>query len=352
MAEGLGEKKYTAKACKERWESLEDGSALIPIELDMDQEGRTALRERRWSEAKRGREQAKAAKEWKLGERGRKQAEKRAELEQRERERQAVKDRKQAEKDEDERIKAEQRAALEKKRAEQRAIEESIKRYHEAKRIERKNADAMYIHLTGKKINGRRGDNLIKAAWEDDTVYGSDSDEEMLDSMVDGEEAEPDMPDLTDAEGTSASEDENGEHKVKRPRFTKPTRRSQRVVKTPKTRVTLDTLANPRTIMSSAELDRLIAKRNLPRRADDESHAEVVARLAATDKQEGTATLRQLLLQYFDRRKGARELLIRRLQEYDAADSELGQQGTTAIDPDFKQGYEGYKGKFAFALED
>lgn len=351
MAEGLGEKKYTAKACKERWESLEDGSALIPIELDMDQEGRTALREHRWGEARRRREAAKAAKEWKLGEKGRKQAEKRAGLEQRERVRQAEKDRKQEEKDEDERIKAEQRAALERKRAAQRAVEESIKRDHEAKRIERKNADAMHIHFTGKKINGRRGDNLIKAAGEDDTMYGSDSDVETPDLVFDGEEAEPDMPDLTDAEETSASEDENGEHKVKRPRSAKPTRRSQRVVKTPKTRVTLETLANPRSIMGHSELDRVLAIRNLPRRAGDESHAEVVARLAAADKQEGTATVRQLLRQNFDRRKSNRETLIRRLQEYDAADSELGKQGVTATDSEFKRGYEGYQGKFAFALE-
>lgn len=352
LADALREKKYTPKACKERWESLEDGTALIPIELDGDPDARKVFREARVAENKRRREEQKAAVIWALGEKDRKQAQRRAILEERERERQAERARKQAERDEDERIKAEQRAGLEKRRAEQRAIEAEIKDYHESKRNERKNADAMYMYYTGKKLNGRRDNNLIKGA-DDETTY-SDPDIDMADSMFDDdEEQEPEMPNLTDAEESSAGESGDEADKLSRSAsVSKSKAKGKLPIRNKKTKVTLETLINPRSIMNDAELAEVLARRNLRRRARDETHPEVVARIAAADAEETVPKLKELLGAYFERRKGSREVLIRRLQEYDAAASELGMQTVTAIDPGFKRGYEGYRGKFAYAIED
>lgn len=349
VAESLQAKKYTPKACKERWESLEDGTALIPIELAVDKEARIALREARVAENKRRRTEQKAAVVWALGEKDRKAAERRALMDERDKERQVERARKQAERDEDERIKAEQRAGLEKKRAEQRAIEDAIKEYHEAKRNERKNADAMYIYYTGKKLNGRRDNNLINNG-DDETAY-SDSDIDMQDSMFDdGDEQAPEMPDLTDAEESFAGGSEN-ETTASCSISARKTEK-KRVIKSKKLKVSLETLVNPRSIMDDVELAEVLARRGLRCRAQDETHPQVVARIAAADAEETVPKLKELLAAYFERRKGGREVLVRRLQEYDAASSALGMEGITAIDPDFKKGYEGYRGKFAYALEE
>ena len=355
VAESLGVKKYTPKACKERWESPEDGTALLPIELDPDQEHRRELRENRIAENKRRRAEQKEAAIWALGAKDRKAAEKRAILKQRDEAREAAKAVKQAERDEDERIKAEQRAGIEKKRAEQRAIENAIKTYHENKRNERKNVDAMYLYYTGKKLNGRRDANLIKGADDDDTNYDSNSDANMEGFDFDDDENESDMPDLTDAEEDSAGEFDQahqfaGRNSGKRHRASRTT--PKRAAKSNKTKVTLETLANPRSIMDDAELAEVLARRRLPRRNRGESHAEVVARLAAADASLETTKIKGLLAVYFDRRKGSREVLIRRLQEYDASSSTAGLEGVTADDPEFKAGYEGYSGKFALAQEE
>lgn len=353
LAESLSVKKYTPKACKERWESLEDGTALIPIELADDTEARHVLREARVAENKRRRAEQRAAVIWTLGEKDRKAAERRALMEEKEKERQAERARKQAERDEDERIKAEQRAGLEEKRAKQRAISDAIKEHHQAKRRERKNADAMYTYYTGKKLNGRRDNSLIKTP-NDETTY-SDSDIEMEGSLFDDDEQEPDMPHITDAEessnGESANEIEASETSRRFASVTNKTK-SKHVLRSKKPKVTLETLVNPRSIMNDAELAAILTRRKLRRRTTDETHAEVVARIAAADAEETVPKLRELLAGYFERRKGTHDVLVRRLQEYDAARSILGEQGVTAIDPEFKKGYEGYRGKFAYAIQE
>lgn len=47
IAKRMDKKKYSAQACRERYTGLNDGTALLPIELDTEQEGRKALRETR-----------------------------------------------------------------------------------------------------------------------------------------------------------------------------------------------------------------------------------------------------------------------------------------------------------------
>lgn len=64
FAELISKKKYTSKLCRERYDSLMDGTAIKPIELDSDQEGRAEMRRSRISTNKRLREEAAAAQEF------------------------------------------------------------------------------------------------------------------------------------------------------------------------------------------------------------------------------------------------------------------------------------------------
>ncbi|EME88585.1 uncharacterized protein MYCFIDRAFT_90682, partial [Pseudocercospora fijiensis CIRAD86] len=52
LADKIGKRKYTAKACEERFEAIKAGTALLPIELDDDQAGRRQMREQRIAKAK------------------------------------------------------------------------------------------------------------------------------------------------------------------------------------------------------------------------------------------------------------------------------------------------------------
>lgn len=52
MARQLRVRKYTAKACEERFAAVENGQALVPIEIDSDQEGRARIRAERIAAAK------------------------------------------------------------------------------------------------------------------------------------------------------------------------------------------------------------------------------------------------------------------------------------------------------------
>lgn len=338
LADKLEVKKYTAPACKARWDALEDGSALLPIELDFDKEGRRVLREDRIAANKQRREDIKAAALWAAGEKDRRAAAKKALMDEKERERQAERARKQAEKDEDDRIKAEIRAGIEEKREKQRAIEAEIKQKLDAKREERKNADAMYVYLTGHKLNGRRDHELIKPKKEDD------SDAEMEDWAGDigayYEDDEPEMPELNDDPESSVDESDQPKKSVK------PGRRSTR------TKVTIETLTNPRSVMNLDELDVLNKKRGLRRRDEREPHPEVIARIAVADAALGAKEVKDLLKQHFLNKKGSRDVMVRWLQEADAEGSALGKEGITATSPEFKAGYEGYRGKFAYLLEE
>lgn len=63
FADLISKKKYTSRLCRERFDGLMDGSALKPIELDSDQEGRAEMRRTRISTNKRLREEAATAME-------------------------------------------------------------------------------------------------------------------------------------------------------------------------------------------------------------------------------------------------------------------------------------------------
>ena len=122
---------------------------------------------------------------------------------------------------------------------------------------------------------------------------------------------------------------------------------SKNASKATKARVSKQTLLNPRSILSFEELDILLAKRDLPRRGADETHPEIVARLAAADMALDVYGLDALLQAEFIALKGSRAVKAARLQKHDASQSETGRRGVESTDLEFKKSYEGYDGKGA-----
>lgn len=137
----------------------------------------------------------------------------------------------------------------------------------------------------------------------------------------------------------------------------RPTRRSKRALagqagnelsskrqKNEVAEVTLETLRNPRSIMSMAELGALITTRNLPRSTTNETHAQLVARLIEEHANASAGAINDWLYQgYFVRRKGSKLDRLEKLEELDAKNSARGSEGITSIDPDFVQSYAGYR---------
>ena len=96
--------------------------------------------------------------------------------------------------------------------------------------------------------------------------------------------------------------------------------------------------------MTDSELADLLLVRKLPRRGANESHPEVVARLAAADNSLKSSELTDLLKVYFDGKKGSKEAMALRLQKNDAKNSAAGKAGVKSTDDEFKKSYEGYSG--------
>ena len=149
--------------------------------------------------------------------------------------------------------------------------------------------------------------------------------------------------DLSDEEEAQETDDETGSKPSGSKARTTPSRSKKAISAPTSAKVTKETLLNPRSIMTDEEIEVLLFQRGLPRRGDDESHPHVVARLAAHDAELSSATLSELLGKYFDKTKGRKELKIQRLQQYEAMASAAGLAGIKATDPEFKEGYVGYK---------
>ncbi|KAI7202085.1 hypothetical protein KC352_g19169, partial [Hortaea werneckii] len=159
---------------------------------------------------------------------------------------------------------------------------------------------------------------------EEDDFGGSSNDEE----YGDGEESEDEV----------STEEENDAETSAAAKVTQPTKPVAPIVKAT---VTKETLFNARSIMSDAELNALLFERGMPRRGLDESHPEVVARLAEADEAATTVELTKLLSKYFDKGKGSKKAKVRRLQEHNAYNSEAGLDGVRSTDPDFQKSYHG-----------
>ncbi|GAB1732326.1 hypothetical protein NU195Hw_g3824t1 [Hortaea werneckii] len=344
LAEKLRKKKYTAKACKERFESVKAGTALKAIELDSDQEGRKLLREERIA-ANKARRAEQAAEAQRLeDEKQRKHEAKQAEHHEKEKERaQKIKERQSVKKMEAE-IKEARKREKERSRLAKQAKIAQAKAEEEWQKQLRKAEAELYRTLTGKKMQppplnapaagDRKSKRTAKKSamyqdeddTEDDHFGGSSNDED--EEYGDGEESEDEV---------SAQEESDAET----PAAAKVTQPTKPVAPVVKATVTKETLLNSRSIMSDAELNALLFERGMPRRGLDESHPEVVARLAEADEAATTVELTKLLSKYFDKGKGSKKAKVRRLQEHNAYNSEAGLDGVRSTDPDFQKGYHG-----------
>jgi hypothetical protein len=331
LANKMLEKKYTAKACKERLDGLLDGSALLPIELDPDQEGRRILRETRIAESKRHREEAAEAKiRAREAERQAKAQDKLKKLQRK----QDIKDRAAANKAEREAEKWLRQERAEGKRQEMR-VKQFAKQQNQQKKQEKMRLQELenlvYSYYTGKYLQRRHRDKVKKGDQED--YLSSDSEEDEPAYLLEGEE--------DDASATfdkSFTAGRKTESKAAGP-STKP-------------KISKQTLLNPRSVMTDYELELLLAMRGLPRRAAGETHPQLVARLAAADKVLSMPDIDDLLQANFLSRKNNHKVKELRLQKYDAKHSEAGQRGVESTDPEFKKSYEGYGGKGARFIDE
>ncbi|KAK5169694.1 uncharacterized protein LTR77_005672 [Saxophila tyrrhenica] len=334
----MNKKKYTAKACKERYEAMQNGTADVAFELDPDPVGRMNKRDERIAENKRRRAAAKqairdaeedkkrkiaAAKERKLG----------IQLEN-----VNWKQEKMAREREERRLREEKRLGKEAERKARKAGLQKLREEVEAKRRNKDAEAAVYRYYTGYNINRKHGNKQggDPDSDEDERAdYLADSDDS--DASSDGDVP---PPVLTQSERIS-----NRRRSASRGR-------SVSVHPSQMVEVTKATLLNPRSIMTDSELADLLHERKLPRRGHDETHPEVIARLAADDDILDNDEVNDLLAKHFMTHKGSIAKRIQRLEEADAANSAAGKRGVKVTDPEFKEQYEGYKGEYASLLVD
>lgn len=323
LARGMAQKKYTGKACKERWEGLHDGTALLPIELDPDQEGRRVLRETRIAEARLRRAETGGE-----GERKKEalEAKKRADQELKDQKLWAieeVKREREAERAEDRRLVEERkRAKEEKKAAEKEAAALWVGQIREKRKI-RELEERVYRSIMGKSLRRFRNGALY-------ADNGAD-----LNNKHGGPEADSDEENDTDTDKDSENEPAGVHSDRDEDRFPGSGSDGEGTIpKKIKAKVTKETLANPRSILTEAELEVLLFERGLPRRGGRETHPQMVARLAAADAGLSSDDLSKLLLKFFDKGKGSKVAKALRLQKYEAEASAAGQKGLEGDDPD------------------
>ncbi|KAI7142238.1 hypothetical protein KC324_g16040 [Hortaea werneckii] len=347
LAEKLRKRKYTAKACKERFEAVKAGNALKAIELDSDQEGRKLLREERIA-ANKARRAEQAAEAQRLeDEKQRKQEARQAEHHEKEKERaQKIKERQSVKKMEAE-IKEARKREKERGRLAKQAKIAQAKAEEEWKKELRKAEVELYRTLTGKRMQPpplnapTAGNRKSKRTAKKSAVYQDEDDTEEDEFGGSSNDEDEEYGYGEESEDEVSAQEENDEQIPAAAKTTQPTKAVAPAIKAT---VTKETLLNARSIMSDAELNALLFERGLPRRSTDESHPEVVARLAEADEAATTVELTKLLSKYFDKGKGSKKAKVRRLQEHNAYNSEAGLDGVRSTDPDFQQSYHGYIG--------
>lgn len=326
---------------------MKAGNALKAIELDSDQEGRKLLREERIA-ANKARRAEQAAEAQRLeDEKQRKHEARQAENHEKEKEReQKMKERQSVKKMEAE-IKEARKREKERSRLAKRAKIAQAKSEEEWQK-QRRHAEAeLYRTLTGKRMQppplnapaagNRRSKKVVKKA----AMYQDEDDTEEDDFGGSWDDEDEKFGFGEESEDEDSAQEENDEEIPAATKAAQPTKPVAPVVKAT---VTKETLLNARSIMSDAELNALLFERGLPRRGSDESHPQVVARLAEADEAATTVELTKLLSKYFDKGKGSKKAKMRRLQEHNAYNSEAGLDGVRSTDPDFQQSYHGYMG--------
>ncbi|KAF2165846.1 hypothetical protein M409DRAFT_24132 [Zasmidium cellare ATCC 36951] len=359
LANKLGQRKYTGKACRERVEAVKNGTALPPIEQAKNAEERRRMRDERIAANKKARQNARDEQRAKE-----QRAQARAEAKKRdlaEATRKKIDDalQKRSDKETAERIKEERRINKEKEKQHKAAVEA---RFLAEKQwiAKRKQAEEdLYKELTGYNMGGKKPGRMRKGkdGYEEEEeeaeasdVYDSEE-EDIIDLINDDDTDEEDAPGISDNDDDLAffepqppAEEEDT--------TTTPKPRKLSTLLAPRAGhipapVTKTTLLNPRSILTDAELERLLFYRSLPRRGPSETHAEVVARLAANDETLKSDELSQLLMHLSEKSKGKKFEKISRLREADARECDAGQMGVRSTDLEFVRRYEGYSGEFA-----
>ncbi|KAF2210615.1 hypothetical protein CERZMDRAFT_99232 [Cercospora zeae-maydis SCOH1-5] len=369
LAEKTVKRKYTAKACQERYEALKNGTALLPIELDDDQTTRRKLREERIQAAQARRdaiEQEKkdleAARLARIEEKKQLKVEevKRKQLETQKR-RDAVAERRRKKQEKQDMVVQAREAReqyLELIRLERDWENEKI-------RIERE----VFKTLTGRNLFGKATTPRDRSGKEKSGMgLDWESEEEDLDETVDSASDADDEEDLERA-------DSAGNFVPKRPKKIPVKKRAQPVRRasakqikltetqsedeaddeensaqdpdSSKVRVTKATLLSPRSILNNGELKAILRRRDIsPGWQEDETHAQIVARIQHNDESLNVNQLRALCKQEFIPSSGKKDELIQRLAAHDAERSFAGQNLRMASnDLDFMVTYEGYEGE-------
>lgn len=355
LAKRMEKRKYTAKACKERFEGLIDGSALTPLELDSDQDGRDNIRQARIANAKRDRDDHYYALQYAHNQhlavlaaaknnKGKKKGTYAEELKKRQDEKAAM-----------ERIRKEQRMEADKVR--QTEMDEK-QRLKDMKLWPDELANAEYEALDT-FLHRKPGASANEAKLERrrSTIH-------LVDDVIDlvntpGGEDDEDASARAHHLFTAISDQLSFNLGILSNLVPDPLRPVVKKKPIPifglkatpgSIPITRESLLNSRSIMPPDELEILFKERNLPRRSLTESQPQMVARLAFEDEALNQAGLLRLLSKYFDKGKSSKEDLIQRLQIHDVnnCDSLLG---SSSDDIEFMMGYEGYKGEFRYLID-
>ncbi|KAK5676132.1 hypothetical protein LTS10_011422 [Elasticomyces elasticus] len=308
----LAKKKYSGKACKERYEAVQNGTALLPIEVDPDKEGRRILRETRIAAARRGR--AEAAAEVRRAERekaARIEAKKAEDLE-REKAMILLKRKREAEKEELARIKKERFEQTQRARAAKKAAEAQAAAELKWRNTQRLSEKAVWEKLAGRK-------------WRHDIAVIDDVSDTPITDRAHADD-DSDVSDYVDDEildrehkrncgllgGFSLIQAKKAEGNASRVTVAKKGRDPTVPV------INAATLADPRMNLSSTDLSALLVERGLASKRADESHPQAIARLRAADQDLSSAELHDKLKRHFLRAKGTRAEKLATLAEHEA----------------------------------
>ena len=330
VADLIQKKKYTQRLCRERYEALMEGTALTPIELDSDQEGRIELRNTRIATNKRLREEAAAAQEFeeqqRLAARLAKKEARAANV--------VVRITKAQQKKIDEEKIATMRAQSIAARKAQKAVMSNWVAYMKV--------DARWA--TRKQTVERRIANRLLGlppSYRPSRYHHADEvDNEIEDgaavaALHDAIDEDHDEQDLGDDSSTVAPSSSSVSVCSDNPRPRKKHHGSSsppstaRLSKSASPRhlalgeavVAPETRASPRSVMTLAELDVVLASRDLPRTSDFETQEQAVARLCEEDALCTQQALRTILKASGLNAGGKKEQMINRLQVYDASRS-------------------------------
>jgi hypothetical protein len=345
VAELISKKKYTAKLCRERYDGLMDGSAIKPIELDSDQEGRAEMRRTRITTNKRLREEAAAAQELEEERKAMRLA--------------AKKDARAANvvvritKAQQKKIDQEKIAKMKKASAEQRkTVKLRIKQWNAYNRVKaswlsrKQHAERILQNkLLGLALSYRPP--RAKRIQVEEPQYEDSEEEEQEEQEEEEDEQEDEEDEIEEEEDTivvahvtrkhartSGSISDNPAPRKKKAGTKSPvtaTRSSPRLSKSASPKqvaigeapVTAETRASPRFNMTIADINDAFSVRDLPKVSGQETREQAVARLEMSDQLATTSDLKETLKGLGVNSNGkSKAELIRRIQVYEGEEKE------------------------------